>query len=129
MDQKPNRGGLWVEHARRPEEAVEAADAVLVGLGCARVVSREMLDLSAEQVGQMVYMRDADDDDAQARCYTVSRADGAQVKIIFHPNEDGTYRANVFSPAFYRGHADNHDFSLVELTDTIKVAIEGEVYK
>ena len=56
------------------------------------------------------------------------REDGTEVKIIILvqcPNFIGA----IFSPVYYEGLSSNHDFSVSEIKNSLKYAMEGKVYR
>ena len=113
--------------ARKAERQILLTELVKK-LGFREVSSVEELNLTEQEKSKLNYVRDSV---KYARFFVADRADGSSSRAVvlaltaLH-NDD--FAAEIFSPAFYDGHAANHDFNKGELEYNLKFSIEGDVY-
>ncbi len=97
-------------------------------LGFREVSSVEELNLTDKEKSKLNYVRDSV---KYARFFIADRSDGSSSRAVvlaltnLHHDD---FAAEIFSPAFYDGHAANHDFNKGELEYNLKFSIEGDVY-
>ncbi|MES3032052.1 MAG: hypothetical protein V4699_02290 [Patescibacteria group bacterium] len=101
---------------------------VMKKLGYRDVPSVKELNLTDEERKKLMHVRD---NFFNTRFIVADRLDGSLVRALVRTREEinsDEFSAELFSPAFFNGHASNHDFNRGEFEGILKKAVQGPVY-
>lgn len=122
IEQTPDRA----KHVANVEKGIKVIEQISADLGL-RGATFADLSLSEAQLKQMSYIKNPSENGV--RFYLATREDGLLVKAIIRATGQGDYAAEIFSPAFYGGHGNNHDFNESELRGSLQTACTAPLYQ
>jgi hypothetical protein len=122
--EKNERSASESERGKKVERMLARLMEITAQLGYSPVDTMQELDLTPEEIGQLLFIRETDETKPYRRFFSADRKDGRRAKILVEPWGE-YYAADMFSPAYNETrHAGNHDFDESEMINMLKLGLE-----